>query len=153
MLLISPTILRDFGFHINYAYFFRVVPFQWDYKAGKLCLRDSEKNWTLRNWKVVSILIFLYEAFILFRFYESMSGQMETLVQHTFEMVFILGFTLMCVVQVMFIFKRDAIVKLVSDYMDYFQELQGISKRFKVQTIGVYIQNESGICKIMLTLK
>ena len=125
MLLISPKILREFGFHINYAYFFRAVPFEWDDEAGKLYLRDSEKTWTLRSWKVVSTLLFLHQAFIMFRFYQSVSGQLEVLAQYIFQIVFMMGFGLICAIQLTFVLARDAIVKFVNNYMHYFKSLQG----------------------------
>ena len=152
MLLISPKILRDFGFHINYAYFFRVVPFQWDYEAGKLCLRDDEKTWTLRSWKFVVILIFLHQTFIILRFYQSVSGQMENLIQHVFEMVFILGFAFISAIQVTFVLTRDAIVKFVNNYIQYFKGLQGKSEIFNLLKFIFIIHGKSRMSGLLVII-
>ncbi len=127
MQLVSRKILDQFESFTNYAFYFRTVPFKWDSKTEKLCLRFRETTWTLRNWKLVSTLYFIHQVFIMFRFYQYVldSRSVQNIPEAVFQFINVAGYSMVCAVQVAFIFKRNSIVMFVNSYIDYFKKLQG----------------------------
>ncbi len=120
MQIITPKVLSQFNFYINWAYFLRIIPFQWDSKNRKLLLRDREKTWTPRNWRFVSSLYFIHFVFFLCRFSQLLYYETETRLKVCIiEIVFIVVSAFSCVCQITFILKRRAIVRFVNSYMEF----------------------------------
>jgi hypothetical protein len=129
-ILLSPNILCLLGLPFNWAYFFRIAPFEWNGEEERLLLRDHEPKWTLRSWKLVTAAYFLHYTFLAFRFYELTMTLAVGEGSRSFG-VYLIGITyvgahsLGCVIQLLFIHKRGEIVAFVNQIVNYYKIVQG----------------------------
>ena len=72
MILLSPQLLRVLRFFINYAHFFRVVPYKYCETRNRVYYVETTR-WEFYKWDVVKYVIFVHQLFIIIRFLESVT--------------------------------------------------------------------------------
>ena len=73
MILLSPQLLRVFRFFINYAYFFRVIPYKYrDTRNRVYCVETT--RWEFYKWDVIKYVILVHQLFIIIRFLQSVTA-------------------------------------------------------------------------------
>jgi hypothetical protein len=125
MFLYSPDLLKLLKFAVNYAHFFRVLPFEWDTKAGQIRYAEERKgNWY--SWKYVRFIFLLQVSLSSVRYYQSASEvHIKKLTSFVFESLLFSSHVLIAVFQIAMIHKGRALGLCANRFLMFFKKLQG----------------------------
>jgi len=126
MPFISQGTLKLVKFCVNYAYFFRVIPFRWK-RGQNESIEFPESGKDDLGWKVMRWFIFAHQLSLSFNIGQSMllHGQNKPIVQYVVEGAMYSQFLIICVIQLSLIVNRRDWVTFFNHYVSFYRTVAG----------------------------
>jgi hypothetical protein len=140
MFLLSPETIKIFKICLNFASFFRVIPYEWD--RNRNCFALIIKKLGIRgrivSWDVVKYLTFVHLIFVLVRLWQSISARRHDFAFYIMLSTYVLIFVLASLVQLLMIEKKVEILVFVNRFLQFAQYIERKSRWS--ETIGFYVE-------------
>jgi hypothetical protein len=145
MILLSPDLVTLLRRCVNYAYFFRVIPYKWS-ETGIGVFYVQTKS--LYRWGILVYLFIAHQLFLIWRFGSSFHD-VEAFAEHRLalliaEALYVIAFTYTTIFQILQLHLRDTIQITVNRHLLYLMQMQGKSNtnhRIELATLLFYRLN------------
>ncbi len=145
MNLLSPDIITLLRRCVNYAYFFRAIPYKWS-ETGIGIYYVQTQN--LYRWSILVYFFFAHQLFLIWRFGSSLHD-VEPYAEHRLtvliaEAFYIIAFTFTTILQILQLHLRDTIQLMLNRSLLYLMQMQGKSYtnyRNELGTLWLYRLN------------
>ena len=142
MIILSPRYLKLLKFLINYAYFFRVIPFNWcENRNGVYRVKTSRLN--LYKWDVIKYIILIHQVFLIIRLWQSIMEAQAKELKYVFshlsiyirEGMYFLGLLVAALLQISLIHQGPALETIFNQFLTF-------ALKFQSKTIHDFHKND-----------
>jgi len=132
MIVLGPDLLKLLKFLINYAYFFRVIPFKWCKNKDGI-YRVKKLRWNPYTFNVVKYVMFVHQLFIVVRLGQSfrelnLAGVsfISNCASHIPDGAYVTALFVGCITQFSCIHQSSEIETLINQFIILAKSFQGL---------------------------
>ncbi len=128
MILLSPDLVTLLRRCVNYAYFFRTIPYKWSETGIGIYYVQTQ---SLYRWNIMVFFFIVHQLFLCWRFGSSLHD-VEAYAKHRLahliaEALYVIAFTCTTILQILQLHLRDTIQITVNRHLLYLIQMQGRS--------------------------
>jgi len=128
MLILSPRLLKMFGFCTKTLYFFSLIPFTWNSETCELYNVEVSK-WYPFHWNCLKYFITLFQSIQFFKFCLSVIDFKNCTYMCSAIFVsdglFFLNVLVFSIIHVLLLTKVSSIFKFTNGYIKFYKQVQG----------------------------